>query len=138
MKRKSERGAIIVEFAMIFPLLVLLLVGIIDISMMLYNKAVITNASREACRAGIVAQDRTNTAVIDAQIKAVVDNYCQNHLVGFASNNPVTAVTWPSPVTFGNPLEVTVTHNYGLLGLSSMSSFTNPFNLRAETEMLLE
>ena len=68
MKRKSERGAVIVEFAMILPLLVILLIGIMDMSMLLYNKAVITNASREGCRVGIVSQDRTNTAAIDAQI----------------------------------------------------------------------
>jgi Flp pilus assembly protein TadG len=138
MKRKSERGAIIVEFAMIFPLLVLLLIGIIDMSLILYNKAVLTNASREGCRAGIVAQDRTNTSLIDAHIQAVVSNYCQNHLVSFSSNTPLTTVTWPSPVSFGNPLEVTVTYNHGFLALPNMSSFTNPFNLSAETEMLLE
>ena len=138
MKRKSERGAVIVEFAMILPLLVILLIGIMDMSMLLYNKAVITNASREGCRVGIVSQDRTNTAAIDAQITAVVNTYCQNHMVSFFTNNPVTTVTWPAQTTFGHPLEVIVTYNYGFLALSNMTSFTNPFNLGAKTVMLLE
>jgi Flp pilus assembly protein TadG len=138
MKRKGEKGVALVEFAMILPLLVLFLIGIIEISLMLYDKAVITNASREGARVGIVAQDRSNTALIDAKIKAVVDNYCQQHLITFAASSPVTTVTWPSPTTFGNPLEVTVKFNYGFLGLPNISTFTNPFNLGAKTVMLLE
>ena len=138
MKAKNEKGAVIVEFAMILPLLVLLLLGIIDLSLLLYNNAVLTNASREGCRVGIVAQDRTNTALIDAQVQTAINNYCQNHLVGFVSNNPVTTVTWPSPTSFGNPLEVNVTYNYGFLGLSNLSNFKNSLTLGAKTVMLLE
>ena len=66
MKRKSERGAVIVEFAMILPLLVILLIGIMDMSMLLYNKAVITNASREGCRVGIVSKMTTKMRPMSA------------------------------------------------------------------------
>lgn len=139
MRRRSERGAVIVEFAMVLPLLAIMLLGILDLSMMVYNKAVITNASREGCRFGIRRElDRTNTAAIDTQIQTVVNNYCQQHLVGLVSNNPVVAVTWPSPADLGDPLQVTVTYQYGFLGLHTVSSYSNPFTLGAKTVMLLE
>ncbi len=54
MKFKSQRGAQIVEFALILPLLLAIMMLIIDFGFLVYNKAVITNASREAARAGTV------------------------------------------------------------------------------------
>ena len=53
---KNQRGASAIEFAIVFPLLVLLLFGIIEFSLILYDKVMITNASREGARAGIVVQ----------------------------------------------------------------------------------
>ncbi len=51
---RSLRGASAVEFALIAPLLFLLLFGIIEFGLLLYNQAVITNASREGARKGVV------------------------------------------------------------------------------------
>ena len=45
------RGSVVVEFALIFPLLLFIVFSIIECSLALYDKAVITNASREAARA---------------------------------------------------------------------------------------
>ncbi|HKK00735.1 MAG TPA: TadE/TadG family type IV pilus assembly protein, partial [Desulfuromonadales bacterium] len=54
MKRRHERGASAVEFALVLPLLLVILFGIIEFGFILYDKAMITNASREGARAGIV------------------------------------------------------------------------------------
>ena len=56
MKIKSENGASAVEFALVMPLLFVLIFGIIEFGIFLYDKAVITNASREGARAGVVAR----------------------------------------------------------------------------------
>ena len=53
-KSSSQKGASAVEFALILPLLMLILFGIIEFSLLMYNKAMITNASREGARRGIV------------------------------------------------------------------------------------
>lgn len=76
----QQRGAAVVEFALILPILLALLVGGIDASLALYDKAVITNASREGARAGIVAR---NPLVSDAQIRQVVHQYTQGALVSW-------------------------------------------------------
>ncbi|MGD8892889.1 MAG: pilus assembly protein, partial [Desulfobacterales bacterium] len=61
MKRKilieDQNGATVVEFAIILPLLIVFLFGIIEFGLLLYNKQVITNASREGARAGLVVRD---------------------------------------------------------------------------------
>ena len=57
MKIKSQTlnqsGASAIEFAFLLPVLLLFLFGIIEFSVLFYNKAMITNASREGARAGI-------------------------------------------------------------------------------------
>ena len=54
MRWKGEDGTLAVEFALLLPLLVTLIGGIIEFGFALYLQGVITNASREAARAGIV------------------------------------------------------------------------------------
>ena len=52
--RLLQCGVAAVEFALILPLLLALLFGMAEVSLLLYDQAVITNASREGARAGIV------------------------------------------------------------------------------------
>jgi len=47
LKRGDKKGASAVEFAIILPILILILFGIIEFSILFYDKAVITNASRD-------------------------------------------------------------------------------------------
>jgi Flp pilus assembly protein TadG len=44
---KDQNGGAVVEFAIILPLLIALLFGIVEFGLLLYNKQIITNASRE-------------------------------------------------------------------------------------------
>ena len=54
MKRwRGQAGSNLVEMALVSPLLLLLVFGIVDFSLALFNKAVITNAAREGARAGM-------------------------------------------------------------------------------------
>ncbi len=49
--READRGAAAVEFALVLPLLVLLVFGIIDFGRMLTTKITLTEAAREGARA---------------------------------------------------------------------------------------
>jgi Flp pilus assembly protein TadG len=53
----SSRGQTLVEFALIVPIFVLLLVGLADLGRAVYAFNTISNASREGVRVGIVDQD---------------------------------------------------------------------------------
>ena len=52
--RSAQRGSEIVEFAITSVLVFVLLFGIIELSLALFDKATITNASREGAREGIL------------------------------------------------------------------------------------
>ena len=89
--RKREEGASAVEFAIILPVLLLLLCGIIDFGVLFYDKQLIANASRVGARAGIA---RTS-----ATISSIVTSYCTTNspgdrLITFSDvRTPVTTVS---------------------------------------------
>jgi Flp pilus assembly protein TadG len=113
MKRiKCQKGAAAVEFAFLAPLLFVIVFGIIEFSVLLFDKQVITNASREGARYGILWGPSRLT---DSEIETRVNAYSAAHLVTFgASNTPVTSVT-RSGSNPGDALTVTVTYNYDFL-----------------------
>lgn len=116
MKVRTEQGAAVVEFAVILPLLLLLVFGIIEFGLLIYNKAMITNASREGARIGIVYRLDRSTA--DADITNTVDNYLSNYLITFGGTGVHTTQPNPSPttsLTHGDTLTVTVTYDYHFL-----------------------
>ena len=159
---KNENGATAVELALILLVLILLLNGIIELGLLLFNKQVITNASREGARAGIVsrayrftdddASDPDDGDPVD--VDAATRNWTENHLVTFGGTGvPQVDVEILDKVAgtpdewstideakrctgFKCPLTVRVTYNYHFLVLSIFGF--GPKTLVAETTMLME
>ena len=138
MPINDQNGGAAVEFAIILPLFIFLIFGIIEGSLFLYNQQIITNASREGARAGIVV--KTPTRVSDADIEVVVDKYADNYLVTFGNKNfPPPTITPAEPRSgnlFGTDLTVDISFNYDFLVLSAFGF--GPINLRAQTIMKME
>jgi Flp pilus assembly protein TadG len=128
----AQKGATLVEFAIIALVLFTLLFAIIEFGMYLFNQQVITNASREGARHGIISRVPRVTIT---EIEQKVNDYCQDHLVTFGSaNNPVINVPDHNPnAKFGEPLTVTVSYNYGALFLPFMTK-----QMQAQTIMRYE
>ena len=131
------RGASMIEFALVLPLLLVLVFGIVEFSVALYDKAVITNASREGARKGVIFR---SPALTDAQIAQVAIDASAPHLITLGgSASPQATVTKPSGGTAGNPLTVTVTYQFtGLLLGDLLSVLTGSQTLTASTTMVIE
>lgn len=133
MKPNEQSGQSAVEFALVLPLLLILLLGIIEFGLVLYDKAVITNAAREGARAGIVAMNPRPTL---GDAERVANDYCQAYLVTFSPNNPQVHA---APTAAGSPfLRVTVSYDYGWLTLPRFISLVNPLHLSATSTMRYE
>jgi Flp pilus assembly protein TadG len=131
MARLDERGASAVEFAILLPVLMLILFGIIEFGMVMYSREVLTNASREGARAGIVQQIPKPTA---GQIQSVVTNYLSN--TGINSANVTINVTGAGGV-FPNDLIVSLSYPYqffapGIIGLGNSITLTTRTVMRHE------
>lgn len=146
MKFISQEGTAIVEFVIVLPLLLLIVLGIIDFGIMFYNQQVIANASREGARAGIAY--RTDKAPSPpyyyydiSTIQGVVNTYC-SHLVTFSAshNPPITTVSgYSASPHFPQYLTVEVDYTYDCLGIQYfLPGFNSPQQIHAETSMLYE
>ena len=115
-----QRGATTVELALVLPLLLLVVDGVMEFSMVMYDKVVITNAARSAARAGIVLR----TPKLDnAAIAALASTYCASYLLSFDANAvPVVRVIQATPVGVQTPLQVTVSYTYTSMLLGSLFS----------------
>ncbi|KVD36132.1 TadE/TadG family type IV pilus assembly protein [Burkholderia ubonensis] len=134
---RHARGVISLEFVLMLPFLLMVLLGIIDVSLILCDKAVITNASREAARAGVVVRVPMLTTT---QVANVALNYTQNSLItGGTATTPTVNVTQANGTTSGSALTVTVTYTYtGLVLGSAFSALTGPVTVSATSVMLYE
>jgi Flp pilus assembly protein TadG len=131
----DQEGAAAVEFAIILPLLVLLIFGTIEFSLLLFNKQVITNAAREGARKAIIAQ---SPRVSDSEIINTINAYCKNQLITFGDAS--TALEVPiiirAGTSFGDNVEVVVRYNYDFLVLANLGF--NPLKLESTVTMKME
>lgn len=134
---QRQSGAAAVEFALLLPLLMAMLVGVIDVALALYDKAVLTQASREGARAGIVLREPKPTV---AEITEVVLQRAQPQLISLqATGAPQVSVRQSSPAAYPNTLEVDVQYTFGGLALGSlMQALGRPWVIHASTVMVHE
>jgi Flp pilus assembly protein TadG len=140
-KIREQSGASLIEFVIVLIPLLVLLFASIEFGVAGYNKAMITNASREGARAGIVfdASNAPVNRISDADITQIVLNYCQNNLITFGvATTPVIAIARAGNAP-GDDLTVSVDYNYGFLILQNLiPGFDPTINLRAEAVMRME
>ncbi|MFQ6016326.1 MAG: TadE/TadG family type IV pilus assembly protein [Anaerolineae bacterium] len=106
--RKSEKGQSLVEMALIFPVLLLLFAGIVDLGRGFNAYITITNAAREGARYGSFYP--TDTTGIQTHV--------QNEAAGTGITITNISVTFPSGNAPGNPIRVEVTYSFStILGL---------------------
>ena len=134
MVSHGQRGTATVEFGLLLPVLLLIVSGIIEFGMALFDKAVITNASREGARAGIVLRV---PAVSATEITTRVTTYTGNALLGLGAASPVT-VDFPVQT---NPAHLAVRVSYTFRGLALgnlLSAMGSPLVLTSTTVMVRE
>ncbi|NTV01979.1 MAG: pilus assembly protein [Chlorobiaceae bacterium] len=126
---QSRKGSVLVEFALILPVFLLLLFGVITFSIALYDKTVLTMATREGARAGAKFVPNRTGAIITSSATAATRQACQHNLISFG---PGMACTVPPPVIQDDILTVSASVSY--TGVFIFSGLL----ISAETSMRLE
>jgi len=104
---KSENGQSLVEFALILPLLVLLLFGIVDFARIFHAYLTIDHAGREAARAASVGKDDVtvkNTALNDAASIHLLSGGVVISPSGTRTSGDDVSITITYPFTFLTPV----------------------------------
>jgi hypothetical protein len=122
---RNDKGATALEFAIILPVLLLFVFGIVEWGLYMYNRQVITNAAREGARHGVLmrAAPRDDT-VENNEICARVVDFAGSWLITFGSdgldcdgNNINIEREPPSSTAFGTDLTVSIDYEYEFLFL---------------------
>lgn len=108
--KKNQEGATAVEFAITFLAVITIIFGIIELSLILYNKAMLSNACREGTRAAVLFSwpNRINNAEIDD----VVKNYSEKNLILFNDSGYHAAIINPPICVQGEFITVSLDYDY--------------------------
>lgn len=111
---KKERGASAVEFALLLPVFLAILFGVIEFGLALWRKQMLTNAVREGARVGIVAAATPKNA---GEIEAVVAKFLAD--AGWDTSKLDVNVT-NAGAAKGTPLTVEASYPSSFLVLSQL------------------
>jgi Flp pilus assembly protein TadG len=135
---RPQKGNVIIEFALIVPLFLTLVFGMVTLSIAMYNKTVLVMATAAGARAGsgFVTGGMTNSAITTRATDAF-RAACGNNLISF----PGGTVSPPAPqVTFitisprtAVSVSVTMLNYQGIDFLWSSN-----MNISAQTTMMVE
>lgn len=112
---RSERGAELIEFAIVVPILLLLISGIVDFGMMFRTYEAVTNAAREGARVGVLP------GYAPADVQTRVDAYLG--AAGLTGPRTVNVVNVPVATGAGTftARSVTVTYTYTFVVLGGIA-----------------
>lgn len=129
MTSGNEHGTAAVEFALLLPLLVLLLFGIVEFGLALYRQQVLATASREGARAGIRQTVPRPTA-------GDIQRVARNVLTQAGVPGAALVVVNGAGAASGTDLSVTVQTPYQFFVLpNTVPGLRGPVILRSQTVM---
>ncbi|MFD5276599.1 TadE/TadG family type IV pilus assembly protein [Pseudarthrobacter sp. NPDC058362] len=121
MKSGSERGAAAVEFSILLPLLLLLVLGTVEFGRAYNAQITLTNAARDGARVMAISND-----------PAAARTAAKNAAASVSTSIPSSDITLSSEVcSAGN--QVTLTINYTL---ATITGIAGPFPLQGKGVML--
>jgi Flp pilus assembly protein TadG len=121
VKHDSERGAAAVEFAILLPLLLMLVLGTIEFGRAYNAQITLTNAARDGVRVMAIANDPTGAKTT-----------AKNAAASVSPNIPTSDITLSTQVcSTGNQVTLTVKYS-----LSTITGIAGPFAMTGKGVML--
>jgi Flp pilus assembly protein TadG len=125
MSRASEHGAVAVEFAILAPVLIMILMGIMEFGRAFNAQISLTNAAREGVRVMAVSNN-------PASARTAAKNAAVSLSPGLADSNIIFSATdGTTGCTVTHQMTVTVTYT-----LSTLTGIAGPFAMTGKGVML--
>jgi len=128
--RRKRRATAAVEFAVVAPVFLLLVFGMIEYGRMVMVQQIITNASREGAR----------TAVLDGSTTSSVQTAVNNYLTAGSISGATVTVNPnpPSNAQYGDPVTVTVSVPFSQVSWLPSPMYLGGTTLTSQTVMRRE
>ena len=122
---KSQKGSAVLEMALVLPILLMLLFGVVEFGRVLMVKQAITNAAREGARAGAV--DLNDSGALQKALDVT-----RNYLSASGLDANTTSVVPSFVITGGSDaLQVIIEYDYDSLLTSWIPTVPATFTLRS-------
>lgn len=147
--KKNESGQSLVEFALVLPVLALLILGIVDFGMAFHGVVTVNTAAREGARQGVILSNNdgpTDSSTVVQAVRRVTAtlpgeedrlniwiNDDEAFVAGAGEESPFELP--PS----GSEMTVKVTYDYDLITpLPAFTGITSPLTLKGQITMVRE
>lgn len=125
MSRASERGAAAVEFAILAPILIMLLLGIMEFGRAYNVQITLSNAAREGVRVMAINNSSPSAkAAVQSAASALTPAIKDEKIVFKYQTTPATT---PVPTACAANVQVTLTIDYTL---NTMTGIAGPFAMK--------
>ena len=139
--KKRTRGQALVEFALVIPVFLMVLCGILDFGFMLYSRMTVINASREGARISVTAANRTTIPSLASG--TVLNNAAGLNTANLSTSTSCIAIKTPGSCNWstatssqtGDAVAVTVTYTYQTF---FPLFFGSTFPMSSTVQMVLE
>ena len=137
----GERGAALVEFALLLPVLMMIVLGTIDFGYLINRSTLLDNAAREGAREAVFDSD---AVAIEARVRAAAPSLDQSLLTvtlscQLADGSACPGVSFDSEWEAGGTVIVLVEYDYeylnpgaGILGLGPTRHLESTIQMRIE------
>lgn len=135
-RRRGDRGAAAVEFALVLPLLITLLFGMIDFGFAINRYTVINNATREGVRAASLSGTQSD---VEKVVKDALSDLPGTVTVTVSCTTPkgATCSTWDGGKATGGVATVTATYQHSWITPIG-STFSPNLTLSKSSQMRIE
>ncbi len=140
---RSGKGQSLVEFAIVLPILLLLVLGIVDFGLGFKSYVVLTNATREGARYAVVGNPAGSWSNCSGAASGTIIGRVCDTAEGLDLES--VSVTYPTGQNPGASVVVAAQYRYnlitplsGIMTLFSGGSFPGYFDLSSSSDMRLE
>lgn len=130
----NEKGQALVEFAIVLPVLLLLVCGIIDFGWLFFNQLSLNNSCREGARFAVVNVSETNCEeLVEAKVLSVSpDSIKENLTIDTQFSNLITPLAGDVTVTLTSDIRV-LTPVLGVFSENMQRTITSQVTMKAES-----
>lgn len=136
-RRETSRGGAAVEFALVLPIFMLLVMGALDYGYFFFSDQVVAGAAREGARAGTMISFATGFPTAKGAAEQAARDYMNNNGIGCPGGG-ITCITVTNPTVSAGSLSmpaIQVVIQYPFTSLTGYSSIVLPANVRGQAVM---
>ena len=141
---KDKRGSSAVEFALVAPVLLLLMLGTIDFGRLLWMTTTVEHAATAGARYAGVRGSGNYGSLTPTELEAEITLMVKNRATGIAPSDLAVAITWldaggnplpPPDNVAGGSVTVTATYNFQFILVGFLS--LPPFDLTGTSRVMI-